>query len=150
VVSAIWYAGNANNLVDDLEIAVADSTPLQIRFPDKEWVHSRDLSRELLIDHGLVHAGDTSEVVHGRPHVPLCSMAAGRHRSLIFGIGPDRKVADVSLAAYGYTGGEVPRANDGQRTSPFRYPSRISRSDPAVPLGSTAIRLLPDLAVFSA
>lgn len=120
VVSGVRYAGNKENPIDEIRVSLKSALPFQFRLPDGFWANSRDISRETLIDHGVINDKNrSSDHVTWHPNLPIVASVVGRHQYFAFELDKHGNPFQLTLGACGYSFDEIFRTMDGGRTYGF-------------------------------
>ena len=127
-VTAIRYAGNTQNPINEIVINLISSSPFQFKFPDGYWVGSRDITRHMLILHGVINDKNNREdYVAWHPDIPIIAAVAGRHQYFAFRLDKAGNPYELSLGACGYSFDQVLRKVDGGRI--YGFPLSVQEAE---------------------
>lgn len=119
-VSADRYAGKEENPFNKIRVHLKSSSPFQFRFPDGYWANSREITRETLINHGVINDNNRNDVyVAWHPTLPILASVVGRHQYFGFDLDKQGNPYQLDLGACGYSFDQILRTTDGERTYGF-------------------------------
>lgn len=122
-VEASRYAGREENPVDELWINLARAPVFQFRFPDGQWVNSREITLRTLVDHGMrIDKYNNFSMASWHPDMSIFASVVGRHQFFSFRIENDESISSLTLGACGSTFREVLRMVEGPA---FGFPMNI-------------------------
>jgi hypothetical protein len=127
-ITATRYAGREVDPIDEITINLKSAVQFEFRFPDGYWVISREITRQTLIDHGIINdknAGD--DYVAWHPTIPIMGAIVGRHQYFSFGLGKDGNPYELRLGACGYSFDQVLRKFAGGRT--YGFPLSVQEAE---------------------